>query len=140
MSSIHFYLQRIHILGIIFVIVSLVAWSADWSGVVYVCPYCRVQRTVIGILGFLMVFRGLHNFITIFIASVLGFMGAHVAAAQNFMGWLKINKGTFKFKEDIFLDPFLLSGAALFIIIGQVWLLILSVRDKNKQHESSFME
>lgn len=136
MPSIQFYLQRIHIIGIIFVIVSLVAWSADWAGVVYACPYCRLQRTVIGILGFLMIFRGLHNFITIFIASVLGFMGAHVAAAQHFMGWLKINKGTFEFKDDIYIDPFLLSGAALFIIIGQVWLLVLSVRVKNNQQQS----
>lgn len=79
-----------------------------------------------------MMFRGLHNIITIYIASVLGFMGAHVAATQNFMGWLKINKGVFVFKDDIYLDPFLLSGAALFIIIGQVWLLVLSMRDKAK--------
>lgn len=133
MSSIDFYLSRIHFLGAFFVIVSLVAWSADWTGIVYACPYCRLQRTVIGILGFLMMFRSLHNFITIFIASVLGFMGAHVAAAQHFMGWLKINKGTFEFKDDIYIDPFLLSGAALFIIIAQVWLLVLSVRFKNKK-------
>ncbi|WDE10307.1 hypothetical protein [Thalassomonas haliotis] len=130
MTSIDFYLHRIHIIGAFFLAVSLLAWSADWSGVVYVCPYCRLQRTVIGILGFLMMCRGLHNVITIFIASVLGFMGAHVAAAQNFMGWLKVNKGTFAFKDDIYLDPFLLSGAALFAIIAQVWLLVLSARNK----------
>lgn len=133
MASIDFYLNRIHIIGAVFLVVSLLAWSADWSGVVYVCPYCRLQRTVIGILGFLMMFRGLHNGITVYIASVLGFMGAHVAAAQNFMGWLKVNKGTFVFKDDIYLDPFLLSGAALFAIIAQVWLLVLSARAKIKQ-------
>jgi hypothetical protein len=130
MSSIHFYLKRIHIIGMIFIIISLVAWSADWSGLVYACPYCRLQRTVIGLLGFIMLFKGLHNMIVIYIASVLGFMGAHVAATQNFMGWLKINKGVFVFKDDIYLDPFLLSGAALFIIVGQVWLLILSMRNR----------
>ncbi|WDE07061.1 hypothetical protein SG34_009300 [Thalassomonas viridans] len=132
MTSVNFYLSRIHILGAIFVVVSLLAWSADWSGVVYVCPYCRLQRTVIGILGLLMMFRSLHNAITVYIASVIGFMGAHVAAAQNFMGWLKINKGTFEFKDDLYIDPFLLSGAALFAIIAQVWLLVLSARSKTK--------
>ncbi|WDD97572.1 hypothetical protein [Thalassomonas actiniarum] len=135
MTSIEFYLRRIHILGAFFLVVSLLAWISDWTGLVYVCPYCRLQRTVIGILGFLMMFRGLHNIITIFIASVLGFMGAHVAAAQNFMGWLKINKGTFEFKGDIYLDPFLLSGAALFAIIAQVWLLVLSARSKTIESE-----
>jgi hypothetical protein len=136
MTSIHFYVNRIHIIGAFFIFVSLLAWSADWSGVVYACPYCRLQRTVIGILGFLMVFKGMHNMITIYIASVLGFMGAHVAATQNFMGWLKINKGVFVFKEDIYLDPFLLSGAALFVIIAQVWLLVLSMRNKAKSLEN----
>ena len=136
MTSLNFYLSRIHILGALFVAVSLIAWSADWFGIVYVCPYCRLQRTVIGILGFLMMFRGLHNILTAFIASVIGFMGAHVAAAQNFMGWLKINKGTFEFKEDLFIDPFLLSGAALFAIIAQVWLLVLSTRQNIRQKES----
>ena len=131
MPSIQFYLQRIHIIGAVFVLVSLLTWSADWTGVVSACPYCRLQRTVIGILGFLMMCRGLHNFITVFIASILGFLGAHVAAAQNFMGWLKINKGTFAFKDDIYLDSFLLSGAALSIIIAQVWLLVLSLQAKN---------
>jgi hypothetical protein len=136
MTSIHFYLKRIHIIGAFFIFVSLLAWSADWSGLVYACPYCRLQRTVIGILGFFMMFRGLHNIIVIYIASVLGFMGAHVAATQNFMGWLKINKGVFVFKDDIYLDPFLLSGAALFIIVGQVWLLVLSLRNKTKSLEN----
>lgn len=129
-SSISFYVKRIHILGAFFLFVSLLAWSVDWAGVVYACPYCRLQRTVIGILGFLMIFKGLHNIFTIYVASVLGFMGAHVAAAQNFMGWLKINKGVFEFKDAIYLDPFLLSGAALFVITAQVWLLILSLRSK----------
>ena len=130
MTSINFYLQRIHILGVIFLMISLIAWASDWSGLVYACPYCRLQRTVIGLLGLLMIFKNLHNMFTIYIASVIGFMGAHVAAAQNFMGWIKINKGTFVFKDELYIDPFLLSGAALFAIIAQVWLLLLSARNK----------
>lgn len=132
MMSTDFYLNRIQIIGAIFLSVALLAWSVDWAGIVYACPYCRLQRTVIGLLGLLMIFKGAHNPITAFIASVIGFMGAHVAAAQNFMGWKKINKGTFEFKEDLLIDPFLLSGAALFVIIAQVWLIVLSTHKKQQ--------
>ena len=38
------------------VLISLLAWSVEWSGVAYVCPYCRVQRTGMGLLGLLVLF------------------------------------------------------------------------------------
>jgi hypothetical protein len=40
------------------------------------------------------------------------------------MGWAKISKGEFAFNEQLYVDPFLLSGAALLIIIGQLWLIL----------------
>ena len=58
------------------------------------------------------------------VASVIGFMGAVVAINQNFMGWVKISKGEFAFNEQLYIDPFLLSAGSLFIIIGQLWLLL----------------
>lgn len=129
-TSLDFYVKRIQVLGFFFLAVSIVAWSVDLFGIVYECPYCRVQRSVIGLLGILMIIKGLHNWGTTFVALVIGFLGAHVAAAQNFMGWKKISAGTFEFKEDILIDPFLLSGAALIAIIAQVLLLALSARNK----------
>ena len=133
MMSTDFYVNRIHLFGAIFIVVSLLAWTVDWAGIVYVCPYCRVQRTVIGILGFMMLFKHSHNLFTAYIAIVIGFLGAHVAAAQNFMGWKKISAGTFEFKDDLLIDPFLLSGAALFAIVLQVLLLVLSSSKRTKQ-------
>lgn len=59
-----------------------------------------------------------------YLASVIGFMGAVVAVNQNFMGWAKISKGTFTFNDQLYVDSFLLSGGALFIIIGQLWLIL----------------
>ena len=59
-----------------------------------------------------------------YLASVIGFMGAVVAVNQNFMGWAKISKGTFAFSDQLYVDPFLLSGGALFIIVGQLWLIL----------------
>jgi len=131
--SLEFYIKNIHILGLMFVTVSLVAWGSELLGHVYVCPYCRLQRTVIGLLGLLMAVKGLHHWITAYISLVLGFMGAHVAAAQHFMGWKKISAGTFEFKDQLYIDPFLLSGAALFIITAQVGLMIMSTRDQHQK-------
>ena len=96
----------------------------EFAGTVYICPYCRVQRTVILLLGLVMVLPFSHCWITRYIASVIGCMGAVVAVNQNFMGWVKISKGEFAFTEQLYVDPFLLSGRALLIIIGQLWLIL----------------
>ena len=91
---------------------------------VYICPYCRVQRTVILLLGVIMVLPFSKHWITRYLSSVMGFMGAVVAVNQNFMGWVKISKGELVFNELLYIDPFLLSAGSLFIIIGQLWLIL----------------
>ena len=96
----------------------------EFAGTVYICPYCRVQRTVILLLGVIMVLPFYKHWISRYVASVMGFMGAVVAVNQNFMGWVKISKGEFAFNEQLYVDPFLLSSGALFIIIGQLWLIL----------------
>ncbi len=111
-------------LGLIAIIIGAGAWGMELAGTVYICPYCRVQRTVILLLGVIMVLSLCHYWITRYLASVMGFMGAVVAVNQNFMGWVKISKGEFAFNEQVYVDPFLLSGGALFIIIGQLWLIL----------------
>ncbi|MCR9185448.1 MAG: hypothetical protein NXH81_08635 [Halieaceae bacterium] len=124
-----FYQNHLRALGIIAIIVSIGAWSLDWFDVVYACPFCQVQRTVIGLLGALMLLGSSH-FIVKYFASVIGFFGAGVAMMQHFRGWVRIHKGEFTWYEPIYLDAFLLSFVAMFIIIAQVWLLCL--RDVKK--------
>ena len=51
----------------------------EFTGTVYVCPYCRVQRTVILLLGLIMLLPFSRHWITQYLASVIGFMGAVVA-------------------------------------------------------------
>ncbi len=119
-----FWQRHQRILGIVAIVIGLGAWAMEFSGAVYICPYCRVQRTVIVILGVIMVLPIANHWILKYLASVIGFMGAVVAANQNFMGWAKMSKGEFAFNEQLYIDPFLLSGAAMFIIIGQVWLIL----------------
>ena len=76
------------------------------------------------ILGLIMVTPFSRHWILKYIASVIGLMGAVVAVNQNFMGWVKISKGEFAFNEQLYIDPFLLSAGSLFIIIGQLWLIL----------------
>ena len=111
-------------LGLIAIIIGAGAWGMEFAGTVYICPYCRVQRTVILLLGVIMVLPFSKHWISRYVASVMGFMGAVVAVNQNFMGWAKISKGEFTFNEQLYIDPFLLSTGSLFIIIGQLWLIL----------------
>jgi disulfide bond formation protein DsbB len=122
--EIDFWQRHQRALGIIAIAIGLGAWAMEFAGAVYICPYCRVQRTVIAILGIIMVLPVANHWILKYLASVIGFMGAVVAANQNFMGWAKISNGEFAFKEQLYIDPFLLSGGSLFIIIGMLWLIL----------------
>ena len=112
-------------LGLIAIIIGAGAWGMEFAGTVYICPYCRVQRTVILLLGVIMVLPFSKHWISRYAASVMGFMGAVVAVNQNFMGWVKISKGEFALNEQLYIDPFLLSAGSLFIIIGQLWLILI---------------
>jgi disulfide bond formation protein DsbB len=111
-------------LGLVAILIGAGAWGMEFAGTVYICPYCRVQRTVILILGIMMILPFSHHWVMKYFASVIGFLGAVVAVNQNFMGWVKISKGEFTFNEQLYIDPFLLSSGSLFIIIGQLWLLL----------------
>ena len=82
---------RLHIpLGILLMIVSIATWILDWTGLVAACPYCQTQRTLLGIVGFMLVLDSvvLHYMITIYCM----LLGLHVGMAQIL---LHINKGTF---------------------------------------------
>lgn len=119
------YIANVRWIGLAALVVAVVAWAVDITGLVYECPYCRVQRSVIGILGVFLMLPNPAHWIVRFLASVIGFFGGYVAAAQNFMGWRRMSAGEFAFYEQIYVDPFLLSGCALIIIAALVWLHFL---------------
>jgi disulfide bond formation protein DsbB len=122
--EIAFWQRHQRVLGLIAIVIGAGAWGMEFAGTVYICPYCRVQRTVILLLGVIMVLPFSKHWISRYVACVMGFMGAVVAVNQNFMGWVKISKGEFAFNEQLYIDPFLLSAGSLFIIIGQLWLIL----------------
>ncbi|MFZ2236074.1 MAG: hypothetical protein WBP11_08325 [Dokdonella sp.] len=116
-------LRNIRWLGLVAIIISVGAWAMDLTGVVYVCPYCRTERTVIGLLGLIMLLPDPGHWLARYVATVFAVLGLVVAAEQHFGGWKKISSGTFTFGEQWYLSPFLLAGFALFIITGQLLLL-----------------
>ena len=128
-----FWQARLRTLGIVAILIGGGAWVMEFAGAVYICPYCRVQRTVIMLLGLTMILPFARHWVSQYVSSVIGFLGAVVAVNQNFMCWAKISKGEFTFADPIYIDPFLLSTGSLFIIIGQLW-LILSKSAETKAH------
>ena len=46
-----FWQRHQRVLGFIAIIIGAGAWGMEFAGTVYICPYCRVQRTVILLLG-----------------------------------------------------------------------------------------
>jgi disulfide bond formation protein DsbB len=122
--DLQFWYRHQRTLGVIGIVIGLGAWTMEFAGTVYVCPYCRVQRTVILLLGCVMLLPAPQHWIAKYLASVIGFLGAVVAVNQNFMAWVKISKGEFVFNEQVYIDPFLLSTGSLFIILGQLWLIL----------------
>ena len=124
------YLDHIRLLGVIAIFISLAAWASDIVGWVYVCPYCRVQRSAIGLLGLLMLLPRPGHWLPVWFASVIASLGMVVAATQNFAGWRRILAGEFTFGDQWYINPFLLSGAAMFIISGQFMLILASGRHR----------
>jgi len=132
--DLQFWYRQQRALGLIGIVIGLGAWGVEFAGAVYVCPYCRVQRTVILLLGCVMLLPSPRHWMATYVASVVGFLGAVVAANQNFMGWVKISKGEFAFNENLFIDPFLLSTGSLFIILAQLWLILSSSAKPIQKH------
>ncbi len=125
-----FWQGSLRLLGILAIFIGGGAWVMEFAGAVYICPYCRVQRSVIMLLGLMMILPFGHHWVSQYVSSVIGFFGAVVAVNQNFMGWVKISKGEFTLADPIYIDPFLrLSTGSLFIIIAQLWLIFSNGTD-----------
>lgn len=110
------------LVGVVTLAISILAWVSDLTGMVYPCPYCRVERTSIGLLALIMLgLPWLNRFVARYVAVALGGFGFVVAVMQNFTyGWLLMFQGTFKIHDPWTVDPILLSGAAMFILAGQM--------------------
>ncbi|RJE72254.1 hypothetical protein BGP78_19765 [Pseudoalteromonas sp. MSK9-3] len=118
------YSNNTRLIACVAIFISITAWAVELMGAVYVCPYCRVQRSVIGILGIILLLPFASHWSAKYMALIIGLFGAIVASNQHFMGWKKISAGEFSFNANLAIDPFILSGFALIITIGLVALIM----------------
>lgn len=116
------------LIGVVAIIISIATWALELTDLVYVCPYCRTQRTIIGLLGLSLLLPNTRNWINLYLASTVAAFGFFVAAYQHFEGWKKIMFGKFEWGEHWYINPWLLSGFALFIISGLLLLIWTSPR------------
>ena len=130
--DLRFYIKNKFWLGFFALVASVIAWTAEFTGIVYVCPYCQVQRTIIGLLGVVLMTPLSRIGISQFFSTVIGFFGAVVAANQQFLAWKKISDGTFSFKDNLVIDPFILSGLAMTFILFQLLVLNNNLLKKQK--------
>ncbi|THF34518.1 hypothetical protein E5170_09720 [Pseudomonas atacamensis] len=113
-------------IGIISVIISIGAWMMDFTGVVYPCPFCRVERTGIGLLGLTIIFFPYLNlFIARYLSLAVGGFAFVVAGMQHFTyGWQMMFQGKFELHTPFVEDPWVLSACAMIILAGQIGILM----------------
>ena len=130
--DLEFWKENIRAVGVVAIILGAGAWVLELSGAVYVCPYCRVQRTVILLLGIMMLLPFARHWIARYVSLAFGWLGLVVAADQNFMGWKKISAGEFEWGEHWYIHSFLLSSAAIFMLIAQLYLILTDKPDTDQ--------
>lgn len=111
------------LVGLTAIVISIFTWTVDLTGVVYECPFCRTQRTVIGLLGILYLMPNPTHWISRYLASVFAALGLVVGGTQHFRGWARISGGEFEWGENWYVNSWMLSGFALFIITGLLLLI-----------------
>lgn len=125
--------SMLQLVGVTTIFISIITWLIDISGMTYACPYCRTERSIIGLLGIvLLMLPHLDVLFTRFMTTVLGAYGFVVAAMQHFMGWDMIFESTYVFGNGgpWFFDEMLLSAGAMFIITAQIFIVFCA---PNKQ-------
>jgi hypothetical protein len=111
------------VLAVLAILLALATWSVDLAGWVYQCPYCRVQRSAIGIIGLILLLPFYHHWILRMVGSAVGVLGLVVGATQHFNHILKMHRGEFEWGDQWYIHPWLLSGFAIFIITALVMIL-----------------
>lgn len=112
--------RNLRLLGIIAVLICVITWWIDLSGLVYECVYCRTQRTAIGLVGLIMMLPNPRQWFVRFVAVGICFLGADIAVDQLFLVIRNINAG----KPFGVLNLVMATGA-LFTLVGQTMLLFL---------------
>ena len=116
-------LRHRRIVGLAAIAIAVATWAVDLAGLVYLCPYCRSQRTVIGLLGLLLLLPNPGHWLVRYLSAVFAVFGLAVGATQHFRGWAKIMSGKFNWGAQWYLNSWMLSGFAILIIVALLLLL-----------------
>ena len=116
-------LRHRRIVGIAAIAIAILTWTVDLTGLVYECPYCRSQRTVIGLLGMLLMLPNPAHWLVRYLSAIFALFGLVVASTQHFRGWAKIMGGKFSWGEQWYVNAWMLSGFAIFILTALVLLI-----------------
>ena len=116
-------LRHRRIVGLAAIAIAVATWAVDLAGLVYLCPYCRSQRTVIGLLGLLLLLPNPGHWLVRYLSAVFAVFGLAVGATQHFRGWAKIMSGKFNWGAQWDLNSCMLSGFAILIIVALLLLI-----------------
>lgn len=122
-------LQHRRIVGGVAIIIAIATWAVDLAGLVYECPFCRSQRTVIGLLGLLLMLPNPAHWLVRYLSAIFAVFGLSVASTQHFRGWARIMGGEFKWGENWYLNSWMLSGFAIGIITALLLLIWIWKRE-----------
>lgn len=103
--------------------VVLFTLALDVAGLVYPCPYCRVQRFALGVIALIIMMKSYDALLWRYIAAVVGVMGLVVGVSQNFNHIKKINNGSFDWGALWIGHPWILSGLAILALVWQLFLV-----------------
>jgi len=126
--------QHLVFFGVASLVICFATWAIDLLEWTYPCPYCRAQRTVIGLLGLIILFLPHMNaFIARYLSVAVGGFGFGVAVLQHFTrGWQLMFRGEYTMREPWFMDGWILSACAMLIIAGQLG-IIFEARPNRKK-------
>ena len=111
------------IVAALILLVVLFTLALDVAGLVFPCPYCRVQRFALGVLSVLLMLKGYNALLPRYIAAVVGMMGLVVGLTQHFNHIKKMNAGKFDWTALNIGHPWLLSGLAVLALVWQLFLI-----------------
>lgn len=116
--------RNIRALGVAAILICIITWGVDLAGWVHQCPYCRIQRSAIGMAGVLMLLPDPRVWWIRYGGAAICFLGAHVAAAQIFLVFRNLSAGQPSNPVNL-----ILATGALFILVGQALLFFTKKTD-----------
>ncbi|WP_062260329.1 hypothetical protein [Endozoicomonas arenosclerae] len=105
-------------LGWIAIAICAVTWWMDLAEVVKTCPFCRTERTAIGLLGVLMVLPH-YRYISIFFTCLVAAVGL-VTASQHL--FLMIKTWHFSLNTPLVIAALCLISGELLLLIERTWM------------------